>query len=518
MQTRRIKRSGGRAARREAVVEGTATPPVPTGGLRSGSLSTLSDAERLQIHHAALEVLETVGVGEAPDHTRAILVEAGCNVSDQGRICFPSALVEDTVTKANRSLVLHGQHSDRDLELSGSRTYFSTGCGSVKVVDPASKSVRPMRLRDVYDFARIADLLEHIHMVHRLGIPTDIEDTGDVDINLCYACVRGTSKPVSSSWFDGDNVRRSIEMLHHIAGGEDKWRERPFVSNVCCYVVPPLRFAEESCLGLEHAVRGGMPVQLTSSGQQGATAPVSMAGNIVQTVAETLAGLVYAYAVSPDARVILGMWPLVCDLRTGAAAPGSPEQALVSSAACQMARYYEIPNGCVSGITDSKLPDTQSAMEKALQHAIVANSGGNIMLCAAGALAGGLGASHAGLVIDNEIAGMALRTVAGFEVNETELAVEQIRQTCTTGPGHYLERVETLARMKADFFYPRFGDRSSLNDWVESGGTTILDNATAFAEQTMKEHYPDHVSPLADSEVRRRFNILLPAEDCAGSQ
>lgn len=341
-------------------------------------MQTLSEADKEAIHHAALDVLETVGFSEAPDHTRDILLAAGCSQSATGRILFLRALVEDALARANRRLVLHGQKPEHDLELSGSKTYFSTGCGSVSVVDPASRTIRPTAVSDIYDFARLVNRLDNIHMFHRLGIPSTIEDIDDVDINLCYACVRGTTKPVSTSWFNGENVRRSLEMLHQIAGGEKAWRERPFVSNGCTFVVPPLKFAFESCVGLECAVRGGMPVQLISSGQLGATAPVSVAGVAVQTMAEVLGGLVYALAVSPDAKVMLGTWPLVSDLRTGAATTGSPEQALVSSAVCQMARFYDIPNGCISGIADSKLPDAQAAMEKTLQHTYTGNSGGNV--------------------------------------------------------------------------------------------------------------------------------------------
>ena len=83
----------------------------------------------------------------------------------------------------------------------------------------------------------------------------------------------------------------SIELLHSIAGGEDKWRARPFVSNSNCFVVPPLRFATESCLVMEAAVHAGMPVLLLSAGQAGATAPASIAGAVAQALAEVIAGL-----------------------------------------------------------------------------------------------------------------------------------------------------------------------------------------------------------------------------------
>ena len=495
----------------------TDRPSFNARGASSGALRTLSDDAILSIHHAALDVLETVGFGEAPDSTRELLINTGGWMNTQGRLCLPRSLVEDAISKANRSLTLHGQDKKHDVEVGGTRTYFSTGCGSVRVVDPKGKTVRQMTAVDVYDFARIVDVLENIHVFHRCGTPTDIEDIDDVDINLCYACVRGTSKHVSSSWFNGHNVKRCLEMLHYIAGSEKRWRARPFVSNVSTFVVPPLNFSPEACLGLEHAVRGGMPVQLTSAGQMGATAPVTVAGTMVQTMAEVLGGLVYALEVSPSAKVILGTWPMVSDLRTGAVTTGSAEQALLSSASCQISRFYGIPNGTISGISDSKLPDAQAGFEKGIQHVLVGNSGGNILFCAAGSLAGGMGCSPAGIVIDNEIIGASLRTVAGFCVDEEELAVDAIKSVCLDGPGHYLGHQQTLERMKSNFFYPRVSDRSSIKDWIQNGSPSVLDNATGVVDQILATHFPTHVSGRVDETIREKFNIMLPADACARS-
>jgi len=513
MSEQRSRRGGGRSAKRKAATVPD-TEKFDPKGVESGALKSLTGSDKSRIHDAALEILETVGFGEAPESTQRILTDAGCSVTNTGRILFPRSLVEDTIAKANKSIVLYGQKPEHDLDISGTKTYFSTGCGSVRVVNPQSREVRNTTVADIYNFARLVDTLDNIHMFHRLGIPSDIADTDDVDINLCYACVRGTSKPVSSSWFNGENVSRSIEMMHLIAGGEKQWRARPFVVNTCCYVVPPLKFAPESCLGLENAIRGGMPVQLTSSGQQGATAPVTAAGTIVQTMAEVLGGLVYAYSVSSDAKVLMGTWPLVSDLRTGAATTGSAEHAIVSSLACQMSRFYGIPNGCVSGITDSKLPDVQAGYEKGIQHAVIGHSGGNIMFCAAGALAGGLGCSSAGVVIDNEIIGAALRSVSGCGMSDEELAVDAIREVCIDGPGHYLGRDETLHRMKSDFLYPMVADRASMNDWLTSGKRSILENAQDYANETLSKHFPRHIADATDSIIRERYNIFLDEETC----
>lgn len=474
---------------------------------RNSVVQILESADIQRIHRSALEVLEKVGFGEVPDSTKMLLTGAGCWFNRHGRLCFPKSLVEDTIAHANRSLVLHGQNPIHDIEVGGSNTYFSTGCGSVRVLNPVDGTYRSTTTSDVYNFARIVDAMENIHVFLRCGTPTEFEHKDEVDIHLCYACVRGTSKPISVSWFKGKNVSRSLEMLHHIAGGEDAWRARPFVTNNCTFVVPPLNFSNEACVGLETAIRGGMPVQLTSSGQMGATAPVTVAGTLVQTVAEVLGGLVYAYQISPDAKVIMGLWPMVSDLRTGAATTGSAEQALLSSAACQIARYYDIPNGVVSGISDSKLPDAQAGFEKGVQHAVVANSGGNILFCAAGSLASGMCCSPVGIIIDNEIIGIALRIVSGFKVAAEELAVEVIMDVCLNGEGNYLGHEQTLKRMKSDYFYPNVSDRSGIDEWLLLGSKSIIDHAAARVEEILFKHFPDHVSGGIDRDIRARFGM-----------
>ena len=123
----------------------------------------------------------------------------------------------------------------------------------------------------------------------------------------------------------------------------------------------------------------------------------------------------------------------------------------------------------------------------------------------------------AGVVIDNEIIGTALRTVAGFEVNEESMAVDMIREVCLSGPGHYLGHEATLGQMKDGFYYPSLSDRSGMNDWLESGSRSILDHAAARARRILDSHFPEHVCAAADAEVRARFDILLPPERCRGA-
>jgi trimethylamine--corrinoid protein Co-methyltransferase len=368
---------------------------------------------------------------------------------------------------------------------------------------------RESTIRDLYDIGRIVDQMEHIHFFQRAVVPRDIPDPFEMDFNTCYAAVMSTTKHVGSSWVHPDHLEASLQMLHAIAGGEDKWRERPFVSQSNCFVVPPMKFAADACKCLEMAVRGGMPVLLLSAGQAGATAPAALAGALAQEVAEVLAGIVYVNAIKPGHPAIFGTWCFVSDLRTGAMSGGSPEQALLSAAAGQMGNFYDLTVGTASGMTDSKVADAQAAGEKALNHALVGNSGANMIYESAGMHASLLGYSLESLVIDNDIIGATQRTIKGIEVNEERLSFETIKDVCLNGPGHFLGSPQTLELMQTEYLYPAIGDRRSPNEWTEQGSQDALQRAAQRVREILAENYPTHVPEAVDEAIRQRYPVKL---------
>ena len=496
-----------RRAQRAAPLADNLRPAPP--GLPSGNYKPLSDAAVLKIHETALRLLSEVGLADAPESGVEILTRAGCTVSEHGRLLFPCALVEETIAKAGRNFVLHGQDRRHDLEPWGKKVYFGTAGAAVNMVDPDGR-YRESLLTDLYNIGRIVDVMEHIHFFQRAVVPRDLPNPYEMDFNTCYAAVMATTKHVGSSWVDPKHLEASLEMLHMIAGGEQQWRERPFVSQSNCFVVPPMKFAVDACRCLELAVAGGMPVLLLSAGQAGATAPAALAGALAQEVAEVLAGLVYVNAIKPGHPAIFGTWCFVSDLRTGAMSGGSPEQALLSAAAGQMAHFYNLTGGTASGMTDSKVPDGQAGAETGLNHALVGNAGANMIYEAAGMHASLLGYSLESLVIDNDIIGAAMRTIRGIDVSDEKLSFETIRDVCLNGPGHYLGSDQTLQLMQTDYLYPSVGDRRSPNDWTERGALDIEQRAALKVKEILATHYPSHVPASIDEAIRAKFPVKLP--------
>lgn len=484
-------------------------PRVVRPGIEGGRFKPLDEAEMARIHEAALTVLETVGLADAPAIVSDRVCARGGRIDDNGRLLFPRALIEDAVAGLRRDIVLHGRAPEHALELSGARVHFGSGGAAPSVVDLETGRYRPSTLRDLYDAARLVDALEHIHFFSRSLVARDMETPLALDVNTAYACLAGTSKHVAAAAAEGAHVRPIAEICAEIAGGAERFAAAPFLSLNVNHVVSPLRFIPEACAVIDQAALAGIPAHINLFGQTGASAPASLAGSIAQSVAEVLAGMVFAWLVNPRAPVVFGPRPLITDLRTGAMSGGCGEAAIAMAGAAQMARFYDLPSSCIAGATDAKAPDAQSGFEKALAVSLAAHAGCNLITQACGMQASLMGVAFESYVIDNDMLGAIQRTLRGVEASAENLAAEVI-EAAVRGEGHFLGAPDTMARMQADYLYPEILDRRSVEEWEAAGSPDIRETACARAREILATHYPRHIDPAVDARLRERFEIRLP--------
>lgn len=514
---RRSRRSGGRSARQALRAAPLADDIRPVrAGLSGGTYKPLSDADVQRIHHAALDACEQIGFADAPPSGIEVLTGAGAILGDDGRIRIPRALIEDMLALAARDITIRAQNPKHDLHLSGSKVHFGTAGAAVHVVDVEKREYRESTLQDLYNAARIVEQLDNVHFFQRPMVCRDVVDNYDLDINTVYAAVKGTSKHIGTSFVEPSHMPGCFELIHALAGGEEAWRARPFISNSNCFVVPPMKFATEACEVMEACIRGGMPVLLLSAGQAGATAPAPIAGAIVQAVAECLAGVVYVNALKPGHPAIFGTWPFVSDLRTGAMSGGSGEQALLSAGCAQMHQFYGLPGGTAAGIADAKLPDMQAGWEQAISNVMVGLSGANMIYESVGMHASLLGFCLESLVLGDDMLGQCLRCVRGIEVTDDTCSVDVIRSVCLEGPGHYLGHEQTLGLMQTEYIYPALGDRTSPKEWAEIGRPDLVQKAIARKREILENMFPQHLPHDRDLAAREAFNILLPRQAVGG--
>ena len=187
-------RLGGRAARK--ALRSCEAPQVVHAGMTGGTFKPLSNSDLKKIHFAALEILETVGIGEATPEVIDLATERGCIFTDTGRLCFPSSLVEDVLAKAASEYVVYSRNpSHADLLVGGYRVHYATSGEAVTIYEYDSRTFRPSTLLDLYDTCRLSDKLEYIHQFGQTVIPTEISDLEEHDLNVAYVLLTGTENP-----------------------------------------------------------------------------------------------------------------------------------------------------------------------------------------------------------------------------------------------------------------------------------------------------------------------------------
>ena len=513
----RRRRSGGRAARVAARAAGPSQDErAVRPGLTGGAFTPLTESDCQRVYDTALELIEEVGMGDPiPEFVKAV-TEAGGRMDDGGRLHYPRSAVERVVEEtAAKSWVWHGLDEDKSIELSDRRVHYSTAGAAVLMLDHRSREFRPSTTADLYDAARLVDTLEHIHIFMRTVVTRDVESSREVDINTAYAVMMGTGKPQGTSFFRPEHVGEVVDMYDYVLGGKGEFRRRPFACANNTFVVPPLRFAYESTECMAAQIEAGMPINLLSAGQAGATSPAALAGSLVQALAECLAALTSVNLISPGHPCVMGLWPFVSDLRTGAMSGGSGEEAVLNAAAAQAVNWLGLPSGVAAGMADSKLPDNQAGYEKGITTVLAGQAGANVVYESAGMLASLLACSLEALAIDNDMLGAANRTIRGVDIDDDSLSAQVIREA-VDGPGHFLGSEQTLRLMLSEYVYPVIGDRNNPDDWKEQGGADAAERAGLRVEEVMRTHFPAHISREQDEWIRGRYPIALPVEEVTG--
>jgi trimethylamine--corrinoid protein Co-methyltransferase len=235
-----------------------------------------------------------------------------------------------------------------------------------------------------------------------------------------------------------------------------------------------------------------------------------LAGTLVVTNAEQLAGIALTQIANPGAPVIYGGVSTTMDIRTGNISFGSPETGLLNVATTEMARFYEMPKEGSGGRTDSKLVDCQAGFEKQGNLLLAALAGANLNNCA-GTLESNYAVSLSQLVIDDDIAKRTKRILDGITLAEETFAVDLIKEI---GPGgQYLGNPHTLSHMRQELCLSDLCSKGTYEDWVKKGSSSLERMAKKKALELLNYSEPYHLEPDVVKELN---NILQSAEKTHG--
>lgn len=475
---------------------------APHTSARRPMLEVLDPPLLQRIVAEALDVLGKVGVFVESDEALALLADGGARVDPASRRALLSEeLVWRSVRSAPSAVSIFSRDGEPALRLEGLNVHFNPGSAAIRILDAETGRARSPVTSDVVALARLADALPHLDAQSTALVPADVPQA-IADRYRLLLVLLNSSKPVVTGTFTRDGLAVMQQMLAVVAGSDRALRERPMaIFDVC--PSSPLRWSSLGAESLAAFARWGVPAEIVSAPLLGATAPLSLAGALVQHTAENLSGVVLHQLAAAGSPVIYGGSPAVFDMRYGTAAVASVETALVACAYAQIGRFLGLPTHGYLGLSDAKLVDAQAGLESGIGAVVAALAGLNVV-SGAGMLEFESCQSLEKLAIDDEICGMARRLVRGIEPRGEPLA-EDLRGDLSDGR-LFLTSPATLQWLRHEIAFPgRLIDRQPRETWQAGGGEGIVQRARQRVRDLLAHHQPQ---PLPDDVRLVLLDIL----------
>jgi trimethylamine--corrinoid protein Co-methyltransferase len=461
-------------------------------------MEVLSADQLEAIHLTSLRILEELGIEVISPRARAVFAAAGAEVDPEARtVRLDRGLVERALKSAPSSFVLTPRNADKCVFMGGNRIHFGLVAGPPNVHD-FERGRRAGNLPDYCDFIRLAQYFNAIHLIgNQVCAPTELPaNSRHLDTyraNLLYS-----DKVFHVSAIGAGRALDGIRMMSISRGLDlEQIAESPGVMTII-NMNSPRRLDEAMSEGLMAMAQHGQAVVITPFTLMGAMAPVSLAAALAQQNAEALFGIVLAQAVRPGTPVMYGAFTSNVDMRSGAPAFGTPENAKANIASGQLARRYRLPYR-TSNASASNAADAQGAYETemSLWGAILGH--GNLVYHAAGWQEGGLTASFEKLVLDVEMLQMMVEFLKPIVVNEQELGFDAIKGVASGG--HFFGEPHTMERYEHAFYRPLVSNWQNYENWQLGGSKDATQRATDLWKQALKEYEEPAMDPAIRDEL-----------------
>jgi len=418
--------------------------------------------------------------------------KAGAKV-DGVLVRFEPGMLNEIVSTAPAQFTQHARNPAHNVEIGGKNVVFSPAYGSPFVMD-LDKGRRYGTLEDFRNFIKLAQSSPYLH--HSGGTicePVDVP-VNKRHLDMVYSHIKYSDRAFMGSITAEERAEDSIDMARIVFG-------RDFVDQNCVIlgnvnVNSPLVWDGTMTKSLRAYARANQAAVIVPFILGGAMGPVTNAGAIAQSYAETLAGCALTQLERRGAPVIFGNFLSSMSLRSGAPTFGTPEPAIGSMVIGQLARRLKLPLRCAGNFSNSKLPDGQAMVEGTMSMLSAVHCGANFILHSAGFLDGLLAMSYEKFMMDVDLCGALHSYLGGVVVDDNSLAMDAFLQV---GPGsHFLGCDHTMKNYQTAFWDSNLSDNESYEKWSEEGGST--DMATR-ANKRWKKTLVEYEAPPLDIAI-----------------
>ena len=455
------------------------------------------------ITNTAFDILETIGMDFMHEEAKQVLKKAGADVAnDSNRVKLDRTLIKDALAKAPSSYTLHARNPAHNLDFEPGVINIAAVASAPNVSDIVGGR-RPGNQKDFQDLLKLAQSLNIIHLTG--GYPVEPVDLPPRTRHLnCTADMAIMTDKFYHAYSLGDE--RIIDALEitRIAHGAISWEE--FDKKVRLLSIintsSPLRLDGNMIEGAFAMAKHNQLLVVTPFTLSGAMAPVTIAGALAQQHAEAIAALTLIQLFAPGCPVAYGGFTSNVDMKSGAPAFGTPENAQAALISGQLARHINIPYRS-SNANASNSPDAQATYESQMSIWSAMMGHANLLKHGCGWLEGGLCSSFEKVIIDAEMLQMMSVFLTPPQIDTDSLGLSAIEDV---GPGgHFFGTQHTLDRYEFAFYAPMLSDWSNFETWVEKGSKT----ATERAHDIYKQLIDEYSTPTMDIALKDEINAYV---------
>lgn len=459
-------------------------------------LQVLSQSEIELIHQSALRILSEIGFRFPFDDALELLKKAGADVVKDNVARIPENLVEYAIQEVpkRKDVTLFGRDPKHDVTFEKHEPTLACMTMAVSVIDPYTGKKRPATDKDLGDLTRIADQLEHVRINGGLVTPQDVPNAFN-DWYTWATTLKYTNKHITGGVLGARCVRDAAKMASIALGGEELFRNRPFISG-WVLTLPPLGIDKESLDALMEMSRLNIPSMLSSGPILGTSSPITIAGTIAQAHAEILACLVVSQLVNPGAPVVYTSFARGIDMKTGTISMACPEFGILKVGMAQMGRFLDMPVRMPSMLRDAKVLDAQAGFETGMIGTVtglVADMMDSMQLDM------DMVVDFADLLFCNDCMAGVERFVKELVVNEETIAFDVIKDV--GHGGSFLGHRHTFSNFRKELWMPELLERRNWDSWERDGSRPIYDVARGRMLEMLETEFPRLLSPEAEEEI-----------------
>jgi trimethylamine--corrinoid protein Co-methyltransferase len=394
----------------------------------------------------AFELIENPGVRVAP-YVFELLSSAGARVED-GVAHIPESLARKAIESAPHEFYLYDRSGNPAVHYGGDDVHYDPGSSCLNILDPETQQARPALSADLVRLVQVTETLPEFAAQSTALVCSDVPPQIGDWYRLLLVLWNST-KPVVTGAFSAQSLHTMIELLTIEAGGPNALRRNPrAVFDVC--PSPPLNWSEFASHNMVDLARAGVPAEIVSMPLAGATAPVTLAGSVVQHAAECISGITIHQLAHRGSPVVWGGAPAIFDMRSGTTPMGAIETVMLDLACSQVGKHLGLPTHAYLVAGDSKTVDAQAETESGISAVLGALAGIN-MISGAGMLDFLACHSIEKLIIDAEAIASAQRLIRGIEPLTETLATAMFAQTGLRGDFLTLKETRALFRREQHF-------------------------------------------------------------------